>query len=203
MNTFADLVKNWPMRDYGQGGIDQSPQDMVNQRLDPVIQQYNSHWGVVSDTHMIKDPKCPDCYIITGHMINTPQWEEFIYAPSWGGYSFKFYGTNQQMSLAIWASQVGMEITTSMYGGDIVACMHPRIPKEIKIQNGYYTSESKIPRNLRELEYEPGYIQELFESNDIDKILEGLNGRKVLGKEWVYNDGVFVGKLNNKLLFIK
>lgn len=80
MITFTDLINS---------GIAPSPYefDVVTTGSDRFVINYNNIWGVISDTHMGigEDGN----YYITGQLFrDARKTSTFVYAYSWGGYTF-------------------------------------------------------------------------------------------------------------------
>lgn len=81
MLTFSDLIEK---------GIAPSPYktNVISDKSDRFVVNYNNIWGLISDTHMSigEDGN----YYITGQLFrDRRKTEEFVYAWTWGGYSFK------------------------------------------------------------------------------------------------------------------
>lgn len=195
----------------GAASIDNQPVELQSNSHDPIIQQYNSHWGLISNTVMRKKN---DQYFITGSLVQRPDsvWNCFCCAHEWRGFNFSFYtGTAaaKTMSLCNWAETYGYLISREMDGGEIVAKLVPMTldnvlrAEGVPVPRTYYTSESRIPRPLCEIETERGSIEDCFEG-DVKKICENLNkSRKVLGNNWTYVDGLFISPYGNKYIILK
>ena len=85
-NKFTDLMNN-PEFQFNYTPIIPSIPEQ-----DLVCREYNNIFSIPSDTHMsvLRD----NTRVITGHMINTPNWEKFICSPFWGAVKFSTSGYN-------------------------------------------------------------------------------------------------------------
>lgn len=208
-NKFIDLINNNCTPNPASAFKDMSPQDMVDQRMDPIIQQYNSHWGAISNTSLLKNPEGEGYIINGGSLFTDDDWTEFCCSTCWGGYEFRFInrcGVNEPHSLAEWAMNMGMELSicSELCCKDVRGYLIPYTPEklaEITAQT-YTTSESKLPRPFFEIETVKGAVERALQQKEVGKIIEALNSHEVLAKDWMYVNERFVGKLANKIIII-
>lgn len=212
-DKFKDLFKNAGNEigcRFGLGSKDMSVDDLKNQRMDAIIQQYNTNWGLATNTRLNKSD-CPECdykYFITGSFVSSPNWAEFVCSRQWGGFRFGFYQKDAgmcEMALLDWCEQLGFSLGFGYVGGDKVAVLAPKapVPETIKLKKAYYTTESRIPRPLTELVRTDDGLILLGECKNSEEILKVLNSGRVIGDEWRFFENKFIGKYGNKMLIVE
>lgn len=162
---------------------------------------YNNLFSIPTDTHMKQLDDCT--YVITGHMINTPDWNKFLYATYWGGMKIT---CADFCHLADFLYQNDVEGEISEINGDTVyvlkrkcedcECCKNRQPKT------YTTTESSIPRPLTDL-ITDSRIEHIWECLAQEDPIEALNKNSyILGNHWInYNNEVSC-KIRNKVVKI-
>ena len=211
-DKFKDLFKNAEQRCFGLGSKDMSVDDLKNQRMDAIIQQYNTNWGLATNTRLNKCD-CPECdykYFITGSFVSSPNWDEFVCSRQWGGFRFGFYQKDagmQEMALLDWCEQLGFSLSFGYVGNDKVAILASKAPVPTGMQSKkayyYYTTESRIPRPITELIRTDDGLILLGECKNSEEILKVLNSGRMIGEDWKFFNNKFIGKYGNKMLIIE
>lgn len=161
---------------------------------DEVCRTYNNIFGPVLDTHM---SEVDGSYIITGSVINTDKWEDFLYSCYWGGMNFRSSGYANLMEFI---SELGLQPTKQTLNSNIVCVLTPiKKTKFETIPTSYVTTESKIPKNIISLttNFRSEEFVKCFESEDVVKSLN--ESPYVIGR-WYYNNGEITGLVRNKIV---
>jgi hypothetical protein len=169
---------------------------------DELCKFYNNVFSIPSDTHMslLDDGR----RVITGHMINTQNWENFVSSCCWGAVDFRHSGAWSVCNLL---KNHGLCLQLGQLNGDVVNFV---VPCEPAAQCGCCpqycsTSISKMPVAVASLTTSGchEHFAECIKGN-VDEAAENLNASKwVLGSNWMsYEEGV-VGLIGNKVYKIK
>lgn len=168
---------------------------------DPICRLYNNLFGMVSDTHM----SCTEegYRVITGHIINTENWDKFLYAPQWGGVPMKEPNVNKPSwwSLCGFLSKLKLRGQVETLNGDIVYKIYPCEDSEDccgtpLCQDCCVTSESKIPRPIAMISTTGSKLHVLecyAKSNNKNEVANKLNeSLNIKGNNWfAYNDKIY------------
>ena len=164
---------------------------------DPICRAYNNIWGVLTDTHM----SCVDgCRFISGTFVSKPEWDDFLYAPFWGGCTFKGTG---YCCLACFLSANHLCPCNGVRNGQQVICLEPcecdcacADPKV----TSYTTSESKIPQPIARL----GLVQECFNAGSLEEIAKYMNrSSMVAGDNWCVFEDKIIGTAFGKIVILE
>lgn len=195
--------------------IDHVPNVTDTSEYTPLIRMYNNVFGMPTDTRMTQTSEGD--LIITGHMINTPNWSKFIWAPNWGGIQFSLSFQSQQIS----AKPINNLYSFLMFygktlefpcvlNGDVVAkvvdmeqlstLQPPTTPC------CYTTCESQIPHKLSELTTngDDNYIKECYQNTkNLYQVAENLNNSNfVKGNQWYVMNQSIYGNFNNIVIIL-
>lgn len=170
---------------------------------DPICRTYNNIYSIPSDTHMSKLED--GTRIITGHMINTPKWEQFIIARQWASVNF--------MDSGCWSVQDflyanGLRGEKCYLNGDWVYCLKELcdIPSDCQCvcPPMCHTNESKIPQPISVLSKDGNKIrvEECFKGNILE-VVKNLNESVwIKGGNWITDGDKIFGLVNNKTYII-
>jgi hypothetical protein len=198
-NKFTDLMAN------GSASFNYTPITSELPDTDPISRMYNNIFSIPTDTHMsITDN---GDRVITGHIINTRDWEQFCCSCIWRGVSFKTTGF---WSLCDFLYKHGLKGSKATLNGDIVYLISqqetdengqdkcPTIaPSDNRCCVPYCctTNESKIPHPITELTKSGNklHITECF-GCDINEVVTKMNESVwVKGSNWVPFENSIVG----------
>lgn len=173
---------------------------------DFVCRMYNNIFSIPTDTHMHYNNETGERYI-TGHMIATPNWDNFVYASSWGAVTFKPAG---YWSLCDFLQKNGLKGEYSTLNGDTIYLVAP-IPESEDYINCVCptcctTTESRIPQP----------VANLVACGDIMKIKECYHNKKSLyevayalneniyikGDDWAVNGDKLMCPVGNKIYIL-
>lgn len=166
---------------------------------DPICKLYNTFYGPVLNTHMsiVNGEK-----VITGHYINTKDWDRFIYSPTWGGVDLRASG---YYSLIDFIQSLDLKPVKTTLNNDTVCVLKP-IEKDygynlVGYPKTYTTMESNIPQNIKQLttNFQIEEIVKCFESGDV---IKALNESPYVKGRWYYvNEGI-AGVVDNEIVKI-
>ena len=198
-NKFTDLMA------AGVASFNYTPITSDMPDTDPISRMYNNIFSIPTDTHM--SVTADGERVITGHMINTRNWENFCCSCCWGGVNFKTTGF---WSLCDFLYKNGLKGSKIALNGDVVYLITPQ--EEVDI-NGpksptiapsdnscsvpccCCTNESQIPHPITELTKSGNklHIAECF-GYDIDTTVKMMNESIwVKGSNWVPFENSIVG----------
>lgn len=187
-NKFTDLI-NAGVADFTY----YTPLTSDMPDTDPISRMYNNIFSIPTDTHMsITDD---GDRVITGHMINTMDWENFCCSCVWRGVNFKTTGF---WSLCDFLYKNGLKGSKISLNGDIVYLISPTIAPSDNICSlpcSCTTNESKIPHPITELTKSGNklHIAECFGSN-VNEVVTKMNESVwVKGSNWVPFENSIVG----------
>ena len=195
-NKFSDLIKD------GVASFEYTNLAQETPCMDGLCRIYNNIFSIPSDTHMnmLED----GTRVITGHMINTPQWDKFICSPNWGGIRFGDAVNSGYWSAACLFSGFGLCGARESLNGEVVYVLrdcryesHPELPHHAT------TSESNIPQPLT-LCGDVIRLQEYYKhSENLQEVAQKMNeSLYIKGNNWCcYNDKIY-GLLNNKVYIL-
>lgn len=177
---------------------------------DPICRLYNNIFSIPSDTHM----SCLEdgTRVITGHMINTQQWDNFSCASSWGAICFGDSVNKRYWNLCYFLSEHKLKGQIETLNGDIVYRIYP-VPEEEYTQccpcvcpSFCVTSESKIPQPVSVLSINGSkiHILECFTkiNNKYDVVNKMNESFNVKGNDWfLYNNKIY-GVVDDKLYIL-
>ena len=135
MLKFSDLIKN---------GVAPSPyqRNVVGNQTDRFVINNNNIWGVISDTHMSKGDD--GVYYITGQLFrDKDKTSSFIYAWTWGGYSFKDSSLRCK-SLYSYCQENYKTISHEIVNGDDVLAVRDFTEEQREYYDKYYGVNAKI-----------------------------------------------------------
>ena len=198
-NKFTDLMNN-PEFQFNYTPIIPSIPEQ-----DLVCREYNNIFSIPSDTHMsvLRD----NTRVITGHMINTPNWEKFICSPFWGAVKFSTSGYN---SLAHFLNTHNLCGHMDILNGDVVYVLNDCEDCEdcecCNCPCTYCTTESQIPQPIRQLTVDNNdfHINECFKnSENKNEVAQKMNESPYIkGSSWVsYNNKIY-GHFNNTTIIL-
>ena len=198
-NKFTDLMNN-PEFQFNYTPIIPSIPEQ-----DLVCREYNNIFSIPSDTHMsmLRD----NTRVITGHIINTPNWEKFICSPFWGAVKFSTSGYN---SLAHFLNTHNLCGHMDILNGDVVYvlndCEDCEDCKCCDCPCTYCTTESQIPQPIRQLTIDNNdfHINECFRnSENKNEAAQKMNESPYIkGSSWVsYNNKIY-GHFNNTTIIL-
>lgn len=163
---------------------------------DPICRMYNNIFSIPSDTHM----SCLDDgrRVITGHMIATEKWANFLMASHWGAVDFRTSGT---WSVYDFLFNHGLEGRIGTLNGEVVYFVGPLSDeaKKTHLSMNVVTTESNIPQPVTVLTTSGNimHLQECF-TGDVKETVRKMNESTfVKGSNWVpANDGI-IGLVGN------
>ena len=191
-DKFSELIKQ------GIAKFDYTPITQSIPEQDPICRLYNNIFSIPSDTHM----SCLDdgTRVITGHMINTNNWEKFMCMPYWGAVNFRTSGFNSVCDF-LYKNRLKCEI--GELNGDVV-CMVKDMEEmqQPTMSATYHTNESKIPQPITQLitDRKIEHIKECFNSEDPIKSLN--ESPYILGESWINYNGKVMGLICDKVIFM-
>lgn len=202
-DKFSELIKS------GVAKFEYTNTAPVTPTQDPLVRFYNNIFGMPSDTHMTKlfDGR----YIITGSMVKTDKFDNFVCSQYWGGIDFKShtYPYRGSVDIEIYSAidlfyLYGYDYKIDAVNGDVVVVLVPveEMGGPYEEPSAYTTTESKIPKPLRELTTNgrEEHIKECLRSNSpIKSLNESLY---VLGNNWKSANGKIIGQVNNKIVIL-
>lgn len=156
---------------------------------DPICREYNNIFGLALQTHM---SVCGDKRVITGHYINTPDWDRFIGSSTWGGLDFRHAG---YWSLYDFLCRMGLTCKKGVLNGDVVCWVDNYQPEPTTTPTSAYTSESKIPRKLEEFNID----KSMFKGSTTD-VLNTLN--ESTSYDWVWTGENYIGYKQNSMVIL-
>ena len=197
-NRFSDLIKD------GVASFNYVPITSDMPEKDPICIAYNNIFSIASDTHM--SITADGMRIITGHMINTPQWEKFIYSHNWGGIQWGNSVNEPYWSLASFLSGYGLIGKKTVLNGDVVYIVQPCSDKEEECccPNCCHTHESMIPQSLYMITKDIIKLKECYkDSKNLKEVAQKMNESLYIdGNNWVnYNDCI-CGLVKNKVIIL-
>lgn len=173
---------------------------------DPIVVTYNNIYGMTTDTRMTMTEG--GVYIITGHMIGTPKWEQFICQRFWGGVDLK-------EPLLCFLDKYGYQAMPSDYlNGDHVVPITPKLTKDdscgtccsLECPCCYTTCESKIPKNIIDIttDKDINHVKECFkDSKTFVSVAEKLNDSLYIkGNNWYAASGHIYGIFNDDVIIL-
>ncbi len=113
-DKFSDLIA------AGVAKFNYTPLVPETPETDPLCRLYNNVFSIASDTHMSLLPSGER--IITGHMIATPKWKQFVYASRWGAVDFR---TSGYYCLSDLLYKCGYEGDIASVNNDVVYLLRP------------------------------------------------------------------------------
>lgn len=169
---------------------------------DPVCRMYNNIFSIPSDTHMscLEDGR----RVITGHMINTNNWDKFLMSCCWGAVNFITSGT---WSVYDFLYRHNLEGRIGTLNGDVVYFVTP-IPEEkrkAQMNAQVVTNESNIPMPITTLTTtgDMMHIKECFDCDDVRETVRRMNeSTRVKGNNWVPTETGVAGLIGNKVYII-
>ena len=202
-DKFSELIKS------GVAQIEYTNISPEVPSLDPLVRFYNNIFGMPSDTHMTK--LSDGRYIITGSMVKTDKFEQFVCSQYWGGIDFKShtYPYRGSADVEIYSAidlfyLYGYDYKIDNVNCDVVAVLVPveDISGPYEEPGAYTTTESKIPKPLRELTTDgrEEHIKECLRSNNPIKALN--ESLYVRGNNWKSANGKIIGRVNNKIVIL-
>jgi hypothetical protein len=171
----------------------------TKQNIDDFCRMYNNVFGLATDTHMAlsEDGK----YIITGHIIDTPKWDLFLYSPIWGNVKFGDAIRRNCWTPCQFFSENGYCGAKEIINGDWVytLCLCSGecqdTPCQPKCPTYHYTSESKQPKYIQNISLNNSKLDvlECFKAKDLNEVAFKLNeSLNIKGDNWVAYDGKLV-----------
>lgn len=200
-NKFSELVKQ------GIASFNYTPISHDTPEQDPICRMYNNIYSIPSDTHM----SCLDdgSRVITGHMINTPQWSVFCRSCAWAAVDFRTSGC---WSLCDFLYKHGLKGEISTLNGDVVYKVIPFTPdekEEVKSSCSCpmtcNTLESRIPIPITSLTNSGNklHLLECF-NNPIEKVVEKMNESVwIKGNNWVPFENNIVGLIGDQIYILE
>lgn len=194
-NRFSDLVKD------GVASFKYTALTSDTPDTDPISISYNNIFSIPTDTHMsITDD---GNRVITGHMINTEKWDEFICSPYWGAVVFK---TTGYWSLGDFLNKNGLKGSKTTLNGDVVYLVQYCEEGEDcgSCPACCYTHESKIPQSLYLITNELIKLQECYkDSKNLKEVAQKMNESLYInGTDWMGYNGKIYGLVNNKVIIL-
>ena len=202
-DRFSELIKS------GVASFEYTSTAPVTPTQDPLVRFYNNIFGMPSDTHMTK--LSDGRYIITGSMVKTDKFDNFVCSQYWGGIDFKShtYPYRGSADIEIYSAidlfyLYGYDYKIDAVNGDVVAVLVPveEMDGPYEEPSAYTTAESKIPKPLRELTTDgrEEHIKECLRSNNPIKALN--ESLYVRGNNWKSANGKIIGRVNNKIVML-
>ena len=197
-NKFTELINQ------GVARFEYTPISDDKPNCDPICRMYNNIFSIPSDTHMSVVEET-GARIITGHMINTPNWEMFCCSYNWGAVDFK---TSGYWCLSDFLYKNGLRGRISTLNGDVVYMVEEHIPSEDENCPNCpcvcHTMESKMPQQITTITTSGNklHVAECFVDN-LEETCKRLNESSwVKGNNWVpSNDGI-VGLVGNTIYIL-
>lgn len=198
-NKFTELIEQ------GVAQFSYTPVASETTEQDPICRMYNNIWSIPSDTHMFMDHETGNRYI-TGYMVGTDKWNNFLYASNWGAVNFKSTG---HWSLNNFLQAQGLCGTFDTLNCDLVYRIN-NIPVELKQDCNcpacYTTTESKIPTNIASITYDGNTlkIKECYkDKNNLYEVCEALNDSiYVKGNSWTVVGENVMCPIGNKVVIL-
>lgn len=201
MNSFSSNEITSYSNDY-VNHVPSTPRSLVT---DPIVVAYNNTYGMPTDTRMgrTEDGRL----IITGHMIETPNWEKFICSRFWGGVDLKcplvcFLGKNHLRlvdMIPLNGEIVALIEDCNCMGDDCDCC-------PCKCPSCYTTCESKIPRNIIDIttDKDINHVTECFQkSKTYVEVAEKLNDSLYIkGSQWYSANEHIYGIFNDEVVIL-
>lgn len=185
-NYFKELIDS---------GVAQAPYTYEPSSDDMLSRTYNNIFAIPSDTHMTHI-EGKDEWIISGHMINTPKWERFVYSPTWGAVEFRTTGF---WSVTDFLAKYNLCGCYDIRNGEKVVKVTPceKYPTNEPCPKCCTTTDSNIPQPIAVIavDHNPVRVKECFESEDIVEALNNSNWIK--GEDWIYDGNTIVGLVGN------
>ena len=196
-NKFSDLIKDGVAEFKYINHLPELPEQ------DPICREYNNLFSIPSDTHMSMLDN--GLRVIKGHMINTPQWDRFICASTWGGIKFGNYINKDYWSASCYFSNMGLCGSKDTLNGEVVYILKPHEceDSDCDCPTCCVTSESNIPQ-LLSICGDMMKIQECYKtSKNLQEVAQKLNESSYIkGNKWYnYNDKIY-GLINNKVYIL-
>lgn len=172
--------------------------DMPEQ--DPICRMYNNIFSIPSDTHMscLEDGR----RVITGHMVNTPNWEKFICSTFWGAVNFRTTGF---WSLCDFLYKQGLQYNIGALNGEVVCFVKNFEPKGLDAPTKVTTNESNIPQPITVLTTDGDmmHIKECFNCDNNQEVVRKLNESiYIKGCNWVPTQKGIAGVVGDKIYII-
>lgn len=185
-----DRFKEWI-----EAGIAPAPYVCEPVSDDMLSRSYNNIFAIPTDTHMTHI-EGKDEWIISGHMISTPQWVRFYYSPNWGAVQFETTGF---WSLADFLAKHNLCAKFEVRNGEKIVKVTPceHYPANEPCPKSCTTLTSNIPQPIAIItkDHNPIRVKECFESADIVEALNNSNWIK--GNNWLYDGNMIVGLVDN------
>ena len=172
----------------------------------PMIVWYNNIYGMPTDTRMTMTEDGD--VVITGHMIGTPKWEQFICQRFWGGVDLKD-------SLLGFLDKYGYCASVpDCLNGDYVVPITPKHAEDddceaccsLECPRCYTTCESKIPKNIIDIttDKDINHVKECFkDSKTFVGVAEKLNDSLYIkGNNWYAASGHIYGIFNDDVIIL-
>lgn len=173
---------------------------------DPMIVMYNNIYGMPTDTRMTMTEDGD--VVITGHMIGTPKWEQFICHRFWGGVDLK-------EPLLGFLDKLGYCTSAPDYlNGDYVVHIISNCEENddcedccsLECPYCYTTCESKIPKNIIDIttDKDINHVKECFkESKTFVSVAKKLNDSLYIkGNNWYASGGHIYGIFNDDVIIL-
>lgn len=191
-NKFTEWIEQ------GVAKFDYTPTNSDSQE-DMICRMYNNIYAIPTDTHMscLADGN----RVITGHMINTPQWEKFKYSQIW---KFVDFTTSGSGSLCEFLYKHNLCAQIDKLNGDVVCLVKPAEDCEACCKDICCTTESKIPQPISIISKNNNSldVKECF-TNSIIETVENLNKSvKIKGSNWYADGSTIVGVVENKTIIL-
>ena len=173
---------------------------------DPMILFYNKIFGAVSDTHMTKTPQ-GDIFI-TGHMINTPKWYQFVCSRNWGAMNFRVSCNQQANNLVEFLSLFNKTIVWPYtLNGDVVAKVEDICDGMCPVcPSCYETVSSKIPQDVKYIttNCDINRVKECYkDSLTLHDVANKFNeSYYIKGQEWCVINNHICGKFNDDIIIL-
>lgn len=170
----------------------------TKQNVDDFCRMYNNVFGLATDTHMALSEDGD--YIITGHIINTPKWDLFLYSPIWGNVKFGDAARRNCWTPCEFFSENGLCGDKTFINGDVAyvlkPCEHAGTESPCPIcPTSYHTHESLTPQPIRNLTFNNSKLDilECFKSKTLKEVALKLNeSLNIKGDNWVAYDGKLI-----------
>lgn len=194
-NKFTELINQ------GVARFGYTPISADTPNLDPICRMYNNIFSIASDTHMSMLEN--GCRVITGHIINTPKWEEFVLNSNWGAINFKPSG---YWSLCDFLYKNNLDTRIGVLNGDTVCFVEDRVPGDENMccPCVCHTMESNIPQQISVLTTSGNrlHVAECFTGNT-EEICKRLNESVwVKGNNWVPSNNGIVGLVGDTIYIL-
>lgn len=150
-SKFSEIL-GMPFESYQSFG-----QEMPN--TDPICRTYNNVFGLALNTTMSMMEN--GTRVITGHYINTPEWDKFVYSENWGGMDFRQSGFS---SFSHFINEMGLTYRKGTLNNDIVCFVEPhKEPEELTVvatesqQEDLNKSTEELNESTQEMKYKPTF----------------------------------------------